>query len=88
MQRNVPASKLGVGGVQAGRRLSFDSPGQTTTGEHQGQSRTRENRASGIAGRLVETVVPVEADSLPRCELRTKRIFDQRPKEFSRALDR
>ncbi|OFW14178.1 MAG: hypothetical protein A3H27_18255 [Acidobacteria bacterium RIFCSPLOWO2_02_FULL_59_13] len=33
-------------------------------------------------------VVPVEPGSLPRYELKTKRIFDQRPKEFRRALDR
>jgi phenylacetate-CoA ligase len=33
-------------------------------------------------------VVPVEPNSLPRYELKTKRIFDQRPKEFRRALDR
>ena len=33
-------------------------------------------------------VVPVEPASLPRYELKTKRIFDQRPKEFRRALDR
>lgn len=30
----------------------------------------------------------VEPDSLPRYELKTKRIIDQRPKEFRRALDR
>jgi phenylacetate-CoA ligase len=33
-------------------------------------------------------VVPVEAESLPRFELKTKRIVDQRPKELRRALDR
>jgi len=33
-------------------------------------------------------VAPVEPGSLPRYELKTKRIFDQRPKEFRRALDR
>ena len=33
-------------------------------------------------------VVPVEPESLPRYELKTKRIFDKRPKEFRRALDR
>ena len=32
--------------------------------------------------------VPVPPDSLPRYELKTKRIIDQRPKEFRRALDR
>lgn len=32
--------------------------------------------------------VPVEPESLPRYELKTKRIVDQRPKEFRRALDR
>jgi phenylacetate-CoA ligase len=31
---------------------------------------------------------PVAPDSLPRYELKTKRIIDQRPKEFRRALDR
>lgn len=31
---------------------------------------------------------PVAPDSLPRYELKTKRIVDQRPKEFRRALDR
>lgn len=31
---------------------------------------------------------PVPPDSLPRYELKTKRIIDQRPKEFRRALDR
>jgi phenylacetate-CoA ligase len=30
----------------------------------------------------------VEPDSLPKYELKTKRIIDQRPKEFRRALDR
>jgi len=33
-------------------------------------------------------VVPVEVNSLPRFELKTKRIIDQRPKELRRALDR
>jgi phenylacetate-CoA ligase len=33
-------------------------------------------------------VVPVEPKSLPRFELKTKRIIDQRPKELRRALDR
>lgn len=33
-------------------------------------------------------VVPVEIGSLPRFELKTKRIVDQRPKELRRALDR
>lgn len=33
-------------------------------------------------------VKPVEPESLPRYELKTKRIVDQRPKEFRRALDR
>ena len=33
-------------------------------------------------------VAPVEPESLPRYELKTKRIVDQRPKEFRRALDR
>jgi phenylacetate-CoA ligase len=33
-------------------------------------------------------VVPVEPGSLPRFELKTKRIIDQRPKELRRALDR
>lgn len=33
-------------------------------------------------------VKPVEPDSLPRYELKTKRIVDQRPKEFRRILDR
>ena len=33
-------------------------------------------------------VTPVEPESLPRYELKTKRIVDQRPKEFRRALDR
>jgi len=33
-------------------------------------------------------VKPVEPGSLPRYELKTKRIVDQRPKEFRRALDR
>ncbi len=32
--------------------------------------------------------VAVEPGSLPRYDLKTKRIFDQRPKEFRRALDR
>lgn len=32
--------------------------------------------------------VPVPPDTLPRYELKTKRIIDQRPKEFRRALDR
>lgn len=32
--------------------------------------------------------VPVEPASLPRYELKTKRIIDQRPKEFRRALER
>jgi phenylacetate-CoA ligase len=31
---------------------------------------------------------PVAPDSLPKYELKTKRIIDQRPKEFRRALDR
>jgi phenylacetate-CoA ligase len=31
---------------------------------------------------------PVPPDTLPRYELKTKRIIDQRPKEFRRALDR
>ena len=31
---------------------------------------------------------PVAPESLPRYELKTKRIIDQRPKEFRRALDR
>jgi len=31
---------------------------------------------------------PVPCDSLPRFELKTKRMIDQRPKEFRRALDR
>ena len=31
---------------------------------------------------------PVAPDSLPRYELKTKRIIDQRPKEFRRAMDR
>lgn len=31
---------------------------------------------------------PVAPDSLPRYELKTKRIIDQRPREFRRALDR
>lgn len=34
------------------------------------------------------SVVPVEIGSLPRFELKTKRIVDQRPKELRRALDR
>lgn len=33
-------------------------------------------------------VVPVEPGTLPRFELKTKRIVDQRPKELRRALDR
>lgn len=33
-------------------------------------------------------VTPVEPQSLPRYELKTKRIVDQRPKEFRRSLDR
>lgn len=33
-------------------------------------------------------VTPVDPESLPRYELKTKRIVDQRPKEFRRALDR
>ena len=33
-------------------------------------------------------VTPVEPGSLPRYELKTKRIVDQRPKEFRRTLDR
>ena len=33
-------------------------------------------------------VVPVEPGSLPRYELKTRRIFDQRPKEVRRVLDR
>ena len=33
-------------------------------------------------------VVPVEPKSLPRFELKTKRIIDQRPRELRRALDR
>ena len=33
-------------------------------------------------------VVPVAPKSLPRFELKTKRIIDQRPKELRRALDR
>lgn len=33
-------------------------------------------------------VRPVAPDSLPRFELKTKRIIDQRPKEFRRALER
>ena len=33
-------------------------------------------------------VVPVEPESLPRYELKTKRIVDNRPKDFRRALDR
>lgn len=33
-------------------------------------------------------VVPAEPASLPRYELKTKRIVDQRPKEFRRVLDR
>ena len=33
-------------------------------------------------------VVPVEPESLPRNDLKAKRIIDQRPKEFRRALDR
>ena len=31
---------------------------------------------------------PVAPETLPRYELKTKRIIDQRPKEFRRALDR
>jgi phenylacetate-CoA ligase len=31
---------------------------------------------------------PVSPGSLPRYELKTKRIIDERPKEFRRALDR
>ena len=31
---------------------------------------------------------PVAPDTLPKYELKTKRIIDQRPKEFRRALDR
>ena len=33
-------------------------------------------------------VVPVEPESLPRNDLKAKRIVDQRPKEFRRVLDR
>ena len=33
-------------------------------------------------------VVPVPPGTLPRFELKTKRIIDQRPKELRRALDR
>jgi phenylacetate-CoA ligase len=33
-------------------------------------------------------LVPVEPKTLPRFELKTKRIIDQRPKELRRALDR
>lgn len=33
-------------------------------------------------------VVAVEPDSLPRYDLKTRRIFDQRPKEYRRALER
>jgi len=33
-------------------------------------------------------VVAMAPDSLPRYELKTKRIIDKRPKEFRRALDR
>jgi len=33
-------------------------------------------------------VQPVEPNSLPRYDLKTRRIFDHRPKEFRRALDR
>ncbi len=33
-------------------------------------------------------IKPVAPESLPRYELKTKRIIDQRPKEFRRALDR
>jgi phenylacetate-coenzyme A ligase PaaK-like adenylate-forming protein len=31
---------------------------------------------------------PVPCNSLPRFELKTKRMIDQRPKEFRRVLDR
>ena len=54
-QWNAPGSKPGWGGVYAGQRLSFASLGKATVGLHQGQNRIRENRPSGIAGRLVET---------------------------------
>jgi phenylacetate-CoA ligase len=53
-----------------------------------------EKAAKDAANRIHEglhvrlNVVPVEPESLPRYELKTKRIFDERPKEFRRALDR
>ena len=50
--------------------------------------------AEAVAGRLRDglmvrvDVTPVAPESLPRYDLKTKRVFDQRPKDFRRALDR
>ncbi len=50
--------------------------------------------AETVAGEIQQqlkvriAVQPVEPGSLPRYDLKTKRIFDHRPKEFRRALDR
>jgi phenylacetate-CoA ligase len=48
--------------------------------------RIEETIRQALKVRLETEVVPV--DSLPRYELKTKRIIDQRPKEVRRALDR
>lgn len=50
--------------------------------------------ADDVARRIQEAlmvrvgVTPVAPESLPRYDLKTKRIFDNRPKDFRRALDR
>ena len=55
-----------------------------------GRRRAEAGRASGSTGRCTcaSKCQPVPSDSLPRFELKTKRMIDQRPKEFRRALDR
>ncbi len=53
-----------------------------------------ETLARDVAGRIRAAlhvqleVIAVEPDSLPRYDLKTRRVFDQRPREFRRALER
>lgn len=65
-------------------------PEKAIAGERESWDQTAREAAERIRKALHVRleVKPVEPGSLPRYELKTKRIVDQRPKEFRRALDR
>jgi phenylacetate-CoA ligase len=65
-------------------------PEKTIAGDRDLWERTAQQAAERIhqALHVRLELKPVEPGSLPRYDLKTKRIVDQRPKEFRRTLDR